>query len=506
MVRATMIEQLNAANQWDLVIIGGGATGVGSALDAAARGYKTLLIEGSDFAKGTSSRSTKLVHGGVRYLQQGNIKLVREALRERGNLLKNAPHLTSVQPFIVPVFSVWEKLFYGFGLKFYDLLSGKLSLGKTSILSARETIQKFPSINKKKLLGGILYYDGQFDDSQLVIEIAATASNKGATILNYFKATGFIKTAGKITAVQCTDTLTNETYEIKTKAVINATGVFTNSILQMDDAINHNLVSPSQGTHLVINSNFFPTKDAMMIPKTDDGRVLFAVPWKNKIIIGTTDTPINTTSLEPKALEEEIDFLITHINRYNTIQITRNDVNSIYVGLRPLVKQKYKVNSALISREHHLNISKSGLVTITGGKWTTYRKMAADAVDNACFSGKLIKQICTTSQIAIGNLNEKIILLQSIIKEDSNLNNRLDSNYEFTKADVVFAVKHEMAMTIEDVLARRNRLLFLDAKVAIQVAPIVASIMAKYLSKEKKWEMEEVENFTTMAKQYILVP
>lgn len=506
MDRETMIAQINDTDQWDLVIIGGGATGVGSALDAVARGYKTLLIEGNDFANGTSSRSTKLVHGGVRYLQQGNIKLVREALRERGNLLKNAPHLISVQPFIIPVFSIWEKIFYGVGLKIYDLLSGKLSIGKTSILSARQTIQKIPSLNTNKLMGGILYYDGQFDDSQLVTEIVATAINKGATLLNYFKATGFIKKNEKISAIVCTDTLSNEIYEIKTKAVINATGVFTNSILKMDDAIIQNMVSPSQGIHLVINPNFFPTINAMMIPKTDDGRVLFAVPWKNKIIIGTTDTPINTISLEPKALEKEIDFLITHINRYNTIQISRKDVNSVYVGLRPLVKQKNKVKTAIISREHHLNISKSGLVTITGGKWTTYRKMAEDAVDNACFTGKLRKQICTTSQIAIGNVKERKKILQSIINDDCNLNNRLDPNYAFTKADVVFAVKYEMAMTIEDVLARRNRLLFLDAKIAIQVAPDVASIMAKYLHKEKKWEIEEIENFTKMANQYILVP
>ncbi len=506
MDRSTMIKQLKATCQWDLIIIGGGATGVGSALDAAARGYKTLLLEGSDFAKGTSSRSTKLVHGGVRYLQQGNIKLVREALRERGNLLKNASHLTSVQPFIIPVFSIWEKLFYGFGLKFYDLLSGNLSLGKTRILNTRETIQMLPCINKNNLTGGVLYYDGQFDDSQLVIEIAATAISRGATILNYFMVIGFIKTNGKITGVKCIDTLSNEKYEIKTKAVINATGVFTNTILQMDNAIDHNLVSPSQGIHLVVNTNFFQSLNAMMIPKTDDGRVLFAVPWKNKVIIGTTDTPIKATSEEPIAFEKEIEYLIAHINRYNTKQIARKDVNSVYVGLRPLVKQKNIINTALISREHHLYISTSGLVTITGGKWTTYRKMAEDAVNNACFSGNLPIKICTTSKIAIGNLNVRKILLNEIIKDDNNLNTRLDSNYEYTKADVVFAVKHEMAMTIDDILARRNRLLFLDAKVAIRVAPIVASIMAKYLNKDKAWELEEVKKFTTIAKQYILVP
>ena len=504
MNRASQLNALENEEFWDILIIGGGATGIGAALDAASRGYKTLLIESHDFAKGTSSRSTKLVHGGVRYLEQGNIKLVREALRERGYLLKNAPHLTSVQIFIIPVFSWWWKMFYWIGLKIYDLLSGSLSIGKTESLSKKETIAHLPSINTNKLVGGILYYDGQFDDSQLAIEMAATAIKNGATVLNYCKATGFIKNDGKITGVECIDTLTGKTYTLKTKTVINATGVFTNAIVQMDDQLKHDFVSPSQGIHLVVNAKFFPSTNAMMIPKTDDGRVLFAVPWHDKVILGTTDTPIDITSYEPKPLEEEIEFILKHINQYGTELITRADINSVYVGLRPLVKQKGKGRTSLISREHHLSISPSGLVTITGGKWTTYRKMAADAVDNAAFIGKLKKVRCKTAEMSIGHLEERKNNLNTILKTDPALNVPLHPNYPYTKADIVFSVKHEMSMGVEDVLARRIRLLFLDAKLAVALAPMIAALMAHYLNKDKNWELEEVKNFTALADQYIL--
>ena len=504
MNRSEQLQALETDTIWDIIVIGGGATGLGTALDASLRGYKTLLLEGHDFAKGTSSRSTKLVHGGVRYLEQGNIKLVREALRERGYLLKNAPHLTSVQTFIVPVFSWWEKMFYGIGLKVYDLLSGKLSLGNTKILSKKETLAHLPSINSNKLVGGILYFDGQFDDSHLAIELAATAIKKGATVINYCKATGFTKTNDKITSVECLDVLSGKKYTLKTKVVVNATGVFTNAIVKMDNALEHDLVSPSQGIHLVIDAKFFPGTDAMMIPKTDDGRVLFAVPWHDKVVLGTTDTPIEKISFEPKPLEEEIEFIIKHINRYCTKLITRSDINSVYVGLRPLVKQKNKVSSALISREHHLTVSPSGLITITGGKWTTYRKMAADAVDNAAFIGKLNKEKCITANTQIGDELEKENRLQEILKENASLGEKIHANYSFTKAQIVYAVKFEMAICIEDILARRIRLLFLDARLAIELAPMVASIMATYLQKDKSWEAAEIASFTQLVGQYIL--
>lgn len=502
-IRQSLLNQLTEF-EWDILIIGGGATGLGAALDAASRGYKILLAEQYDFGKGTSSRSTKLVHGGVRYLQQGNIKLVREALRERGYLLKNAPHLTSVQPFIVPVYSWWEKMYYGIGLGIYDLLSGKLSLGKTKWLSRKQTLEKLPAINPEKLTGGVLYYDGQFDDSRLCTELAVTAAASGAVLLNYCKATGFVKQAGKITALDLEDTLTQKKYTVQVKSVINATGVFTDAVLQMDDAAKHELVSPSQGIHLVVESSFFPGKDAMMIPKTDDGRVLFAVPWHERVVLGTTDTPVEQALPEPKPLEEEIDFILSHINRYGSNRIERKDVKAVFAGLRPLVKAKGKGKTSLLSRDHTLVVSNSGLVTITGGKWTTYRKMAEDAVDNALFISKQEKKICITQTLKIGDVAKERSIKAAMTHNDAALAEKIHPAFPYTKADIVYAVQYEMAQTVEDVLARRTRILFLDAAAATAVASATAALMAKHLQKDQTWEKEQVLTFTKLAKQYLL--
>ncbi len=499
-----MLQQVKEASQWDIVIIGGGATGLGAAVDAASRGYKTLLVEQYDFSKGTSSRSTKLVHGGVRYLQQGNIKLVKEALRERGYLLQNAPHLTSVQPFIVPVYSFWAKWYYAIGLKVYDLLSGKLSLGKTQVLSKKQTMERLPAIDPAKLSGGVLYFDGQFDDSRLCTDLAMTASQQGATILNYCKATGFKKENGKINGIHITDTITGERYTIHSKSVINATGVFTDTILQMDDAERHDLVSPSQGIHLVVDNSFFPGIHAMMIPKTDDGRVLFAVPWHGKVVLGTTDTPIDHVAIEPKPLEEEIAFILKHINRYGKHTIQRRDVKSVYVGLRPLVKHKGTRKTSLLARDHTLVIAPSGLVTITGGKWTTYRKMAEDAVDNALFISRQEKKECITRKLSIGNITDREQLIAGMIKADISLAKKIQPNYDHTIAELLYAVRFEMAITIEDFLARRTRLLFLDALAAMASAPFVASLMAKELEKDAGWEHAQIETFVVLANQYLL--
>ena len=507
MNRDHSLRQITETEIWDLIIIGGGATGLGSAVDAASRGYKTLLIEQYDFAKGTSSRSTKLVHGGVRYLQQGNIKLVKEALRERAYLLQNAPHLTSVQPFVVPVFSWFEKMYYAVGLKMYDLLSGKLSLGKTKILSKKETIAHLPAINPAKLSGGILYFDGQFDDSRLCADLAGTATKYGASLLNYCKASGFVKDKSKIpriNGVVFTDTLSGTEYTVNAKAVINATGVFTDAVMQMDDAAKHDIVSPSQGIHLVVNHSFFPGTTAMMIPKTDDGRVLFAVPWHDHIVLGTTDTPVERTEVEPRPLEEEIEFILSHINRYGTALIERKDVKSVYVGLRPLVKINGSKSTALLSRDHTLVVAPSGLVTVTGGKWTTYRKMAEDAVENAVFVSKQEKRECITRTLPIGDLPGRERVISEMISGDPSLAQALYPGYPYTKADVVYAVRFEMAVTVEDILARRTRLLFLDAAVAIKVAEEVASLMAGELDKNSEWKKEQVTDFTKLAQQYLL--
>ncbi len=504
MNRDRMLQQLEQTSHWDIVIIGGGATGLGAAVDAASRGYKTLLVEQYDFSKGTSSRSTKLVHGGVRYLAQGNIKLVREALRERGRLLKNAPHLTSVQTFIVPVFSWWEKMYYAIGLKVYDILSGKLSLGKTQVLSKNEMMERLPAINPSGLSGGVLYFDGQFDDSRLSIDLAATANIHGCTLLNYCSADGFIKTGKKISGVQLTDRINGHSYTVTTSSVINATGVFTDTVMQMEDAEKHDMVSPSQGIHLVVDHSFFPGTDAMMIPKTDDGRVLFAVPWHNKVVLGTTDTPVETAAIEPKPLEEEINFILKHINRYANTQIARSDVKSVYVGLRPLVKGRGQKNTALISRDHTLVISAGGLVTITGGKWTTYRKMAQDAVDNAIFTAKLATKECVTKDLPIGNPRNRKGSIERSVNRDPLMAVPVHPLYPYSKAEVFYAIKHEMAQTVEDVLARRTRLLFLDAEAAMETAPLVASMLAVEFGKDKAWEEEQVADFNALAQQYLL--
>lgn len=490
MRRTEMLTRLNETSEWDIVIIGGGATGLGSAVDASSRGYKTLLVEQYDFGKGTSSRATKLVHGGVRYLAQGNIKLVMEALRERGYLLKNAPHVTSVLPFVVPVYSRFDKYFYGIGLKMYDVLAGKLSLGKTKLLSRKKTLQHLPGISDKNLKGGVLYYDGQFDDARLAIDLAVTASNQGACILNYCSVSSLIKDKNKVTGVEIEDVLEGKKYGVKTKSVINATGVFADCILQMDEPGEDNLVAPSQGIHLVVDKKFFSGNNALMIPKTDDKRVLFAVPWHNAVVLGTTDTPVGKVSIEPRPLEEEIEFVLRHANRYLGQHITRRDVKSMFAGLRPLVKKKDAKTTSLLSRDHTIIVSKSGLVTITGGKWTTYRKMAQDAVDNAVFVGKLPKRECITQTLNIsGSKGRK---------------NFIHSSFELREEDIQYFVENEMAVTVEDVLARRTRILFLDAYKAIELSPFVAENMAVLMNKGEDWKKEQIASFNAVAKEYCL--
>jgi len=504
MNRNYMLQQLKQTAEWDIVIIGGGATGLGTALDAATRGYSVLLLEQADFGKGTSSRSTKLVHGGVRYLAQGNIKLVMEALRERGHLLKNAPHLTFVQPFIVPVYRWWEKYYYTIGLRMYDLLSGKLSLGKTRVLNKQETLAQLPALQSKRLSGGILYYDGQFDDSRLCIELAVTAARNKAVMLNYCRVSALVHEGKKIKGVTFIDTVSHEVHTVAAKAIINATGVFTDSILQMDDAKLHTLVTPSQGIHLVIPQHLFPGTAAMMIPKTDDGRVLFAVPWMGKVLLGTTDTAVDHPELEPRAMESEIEFVLSHINRYGTQQINRSDVASVYAGLRPLVTQQGAGGTAMLSRDHTLLVGASGMITITGGKWTTYRKMAQDAVDNAAFVGKLPKQPCVTEHLSIGFPESRLEKMNEWIRENPALAEKIHPNYHYTRADVVYAMRHELANQLEDMLARRTRLLLLDARIATACAPKVAEWMAAESGRDIHWQKEQVTTFQKLADQYLI--
>ncbi|RXR19190.1 glycerol-3-phosphate dehydrogenase/oxidase [Flavobacterium amnicola] len=516
MNREEQIHILSQNPTYDIIIIGGGATGLGCAIDATSRGYKTLLLEKHDFAKGTSSRATKLVHGGVRYLAQGNIRLVREALFERGRMLRNAPHVCKVLPFVMPSYTYFDKWFYGTGLWIYEFLSSTLSLGATKFLSKSKTLEYLPDINKKGLVGGILYFDGQFDDSRLAINLAQTAIENGATVLNYCGVSQFIKENNQIVGVVAKDSFNEEEYQIKGKSIINATGVFADDVLQMAEGTSTKTIAPSQGIHLVIDKHFFSGNTALMMPKTDDGRVFFLIPWHDKLVLGTTDTPVKNVALEPQALQEEIDFVLHHFNKYSTSKISRADVKSVFVGLRPLAKVVNESSTAVMPRDHKITILSSGLIHITGGKWTTYRSMAQHTIDIAIQKAQLEFVKCKTKRLKIhgwadvfepshlsiyGSDAEKI---QKLIQDDSELGEPLHPDYPYTKAEVVWMIHNEMAQTIEDILARRIRLLFLDAKVAKECAVVVASIMAKEKNKSPEWEQQQVVYFTALANQYLI--
>ncbi len=503
---------------FDVVIVGGGATGLGAAVDSASRGYSTLLLEQHDFSKGTSSRSTKLVHGGVRYLQQGNVALVLEALRERGLLIQNAPHLVRNQSFIVPNYDWWEGPFYGVGMKVYDMLAGKLGLGPSKNLSLKKTIERLPTLEQKGLRGGVIYYDGQFDDSRLAINLVQTAADHDGLLINYSKVVGLTKSNKMVDGVKVKDQLNGDEYEVKARVVINATGVFTDQVLKMDDPDNKPIIAPSQGVHLVLDKEFLPGDSAIMVPHTDDGRVLFAVPWNGKVVVGTTDTPVDSPELEPKAMEEEIEFILKHASQYLTGNPTRSDVRSVFAGLRPLVKAGGDgKNTSSLSRDHTLMISDSGLVTITGGKWTTYRKMAQDTIDQAATVAGLNINECVTENMRIHgwlkntDKNDPLhhygsdkIEIDKFIKEKPDLGKKLHERLPYLKAEVVWGVRNEMAMTVEDVLSRRTRALLLDAKASVEMAPEVARIMAEELGKDDSWQSEQVKEYNELAADYIL--
>jgi len=517
--RENLVEALaDTEKVWDIIIVGGGATGLGTALDAASRGYKTLLLEQADFAKGTSSRSTKLVHGGVRYLAQGNIGLVREALYERGLLLKNAAHLVKNESFIIPGYTWWNGAFYTIGLTIYDLLAGKLSFGRSKHISKRETVARLPTIRKEGLYGGVVYHDGQFDDSRLAINLAQTCLEHGATVLNYFQVTGLIKENGRVQGVIAADMESGVTYNIKGKAVINATGVFVDDLLQKDEPGKKPLVKSSQGIHIVLDKSFMPGEDALMIPKTDDGRVLFALPWHDKLLIGTTDTPLDEHRLEPVALEEEVDFVMRTVSIYLTKAPSRQDVLSVFAGLRPLAApQEGTIKTKEISRSHKLIVSASGLITITGGKWTTYRKMGEDTIDKAIETAGLPPRASATKDLSIhGNLpgvdrsnhlyvygSDREAVL-ALAKENPQWTQKLHPQFEYLQAEVIWAVRNELARTVEDVLARRVRMLFLDARAAIEAAPIVAQLISVELNKDAAWEKQQVADFNSVAGGYLL--
>jgi glycerol-3-phosphate dehydrogenase len=517
MERTALLDRLRPGEPWDLVIIGGGATGLGAAVDAAARGYRTLLLEAHDYAKGTSSRSTKLVHGGVRYLAEGDIALVREALHERGLLRRNAPHLVHERAFVVPAYSFWEKPYYGLGLKLYDLLAGRSNLGASRLLARAEALAQVPTLEPQGLRGGILYHDGQFDDARLAITLLRTLFDLGGTALNHAPVIGLLKQGGRVSGVVARDGETGNDYALAARAVINATGVFVDAIRQLDDPTARVLVAPSQGSHLVLDRSFLPGDAALMIPRTDDGRVLFAIPWHDRTLLGTTDTPVAQVAVEPRPLAQEVDFLLKHAARYLTRDPRPYDVLSAFAGLRPLVRPPHATETARISREHTIVVSASGLVTIAGGKWTTYRRMGAEVVAAAAEVAGLPARPCATESLVLhggqsGPSNESALsvygadraAVEALCSERPEWDAPLHPRLPYRAGEVVWAARHEQACTVEDVLARRTRALFLDARASAEAAPAVAALLATALGKDARWQSEQVERYCELVRGYRL--
>jgi glycerol-3-phosphate dehydrogenase len=515
MKREEMIAKVHLRSEpWDIAIIGGGATGMGVAVDAAARGFSVILIEAHDFGKGTSSRSTKLVHGGVRYLEQGNIPLVMSALKERGLLRQNAPHLVHDLAFVVPNYSWWEAPFYGIGLKLYDLLAGKYGFGASKLLSKEETLELVPALEPDELRGGVVYYDGQFDDARLLIHLAMTASDHGATLLNYCPATGFLRDSdGYLNGVTAVDRESGEELTLAARIVVNATGVFTDSVRHMADPAAEPLMVTSQGIHLVFERSFLKGDTALMVPKTSDGRILFVIPWHGHAVAGTTDTPVDSLILEPRPFEEEIEFILDTAARFFVRPPTRADVLAVYVGLRPLVKGDGKTSA--LSRDHVIHVDASGLLTITGGKWTTYRHMAEDCVNHAITLGKLPDVDCPTKKLRIhGYFQDSPSLgslevygsdaqqIRTLAQSSPALAVQLHPALPYIAAEVVWAAREEMARKVEDVLARHTRALFLNASAAIAMAEPVARLLAAELGRDEAWAAAQVKEFTELAQQY----
>jgi glycerol-3-phosphate dehydrogenase len=485
-------------------------------VEAAARGYRTLLIERFDFAKGTSSRSTKLVHGGVRYLEQLNVTLVLDALRERGHMLRNAPHLVHDLSFVVPAFSYFALPYYGFGLKVYEELSGRLSFGASRLLSREQTLAMLPGIVSQGLRGGVLYHDGQFDDARYIVSLLRTFQELGGTAINYVEATGLLHRNGKTVGVQARDAEGDAFFELQSKVVVNATGVFAEDVLAMDGAARGSLLAMSQGTHFLLPHSFLAGSVALMVPKTADGRVLFAIPWHGVTLVGTTDEAVDRASAEPRSMQSERNFLFEHIERYFGRRPKTEEILSVWSGLRPLVRKGHGKTSKL-SRDHTILVSKTGIVTVTGGKWTTYRRMGQDAIDHAAEVAGLPKAPSRTLDLKLHGWTDQVEgvaeservygsdlpMIQQLSADDPGLEKLLHPRLPYRLREVVWAARHEMARTVEDVLARRTRALFLDAKAGIEAAPAVADALAKELGRNAAWREKDLQNFLTVAQGYV---
>jgi glycerol-3-phosphate dehydrogenase len=506
-------------DNFDIIIIGGGATGLGVAVDAVSRGYKTLLLEAHDFGKGTSSKSTKLVHGGIRYLANLDFALVKEGLEERYYFLKNSPHLASKQTYLVPFYSLWDKFKYYIGIKLYDFLSGELKIGKSKFLSKKETLRlkNAPDLKPEKLIGSAIYYDGQFDDTRLLISLLRTYMQLGGVAYNYHPVTEIIKNnQGKVNGVTVFNKLNSTTNKFMAKVVINATGTLTDSILDMDEPQQkHNHVTAAQGTHLVFNKEIFNSPHALVIPKTLDNRILFVLPWHNKIIVGTTDIAVQPTEIDPKPSRDEVDFILDTLNQYSKNKVSYSDIKSKFAGLRPLVKPAHKTNSAKISRKHEILLSDSNLISIVGGKWTIYRLMGSDTID-FLIKHKMLKDKgpSVTKELKIfGYTQEKISYPLSMygtdyvkiiqIQKDTGNFDKLHPSLPYYQAEIIYHIRYEMAHTLEDVLARRIRALFLDAKATLECAELTASIMAKELGENQEWIDKQLEAFYLICKGYL---
>ena len=515
--RTENLGRLREPGVWDIVVIGGGATGLGAAVDSVARGYRTLLLESQDFAHGTSSRSTKLIHGGIRYLEQGNVPLVREALRERGILLRNAPHLVHSRDFVVPAYHWHELPYYGTGLKLYDLLAGRLRLGWSRWISRAEVQKRIPTIRGRGLHGGILYTDGQFDDSRLAITLARTLADLGGTVLNYTTVTNFTRRDGRIAGLIARDVETGEELAIQARAVINATGVFADALRRLDDAGAQPLLTLSQGSHLVLDRSFMPGSAALLVPRTDDGRVLFSIPWHDHVLVGTTDTPTNDLAIEPRPLHEEVAYLIEYVGRYLDRRPLPTEILSTYAGLRPLLRGQIGSRTSTLSREHAVVVSESGLVTVTGGKWTTYRRMAIDAVNHAARVANLAARPSPTAELKLhgwqedgSHADDPLVVygsdtpqVEALGVDHPEWNQSLHPALPYRAQAVVWAARHEAARSVQDVLARRTRALFLDARASIEAAPQVAKLLAAELGRDKVWEEQQVAEFRTLAASYL---
>jgi glycerol-3-phosphate dehydrogenase len=523
---ATLRRIASESTPWDVIVIGGGATGLGSAVDAASRGFKTLLLEQADFAKSTSSRSTKLAHGGVRYLQQGNIALVLEALKERGRMLRNAPHLVRRQPFVIPAYATWEIPFYGIGLTMYDALSGKASFGRSRMMGRDAVRELLPSVVQKDLAGGVLYFDGQFDDSRYVIALARTLDSLGGSALNYTRMVRLLKHNGIVSGVVAVDQETGNELELPARAVINCTGIFTDEVRHLDEPQAPGIVTVSQGSHFVLPKSFLPGNHALMVPKTADGRVLFAIPWHGAVVVGTTDDPVPAASLEPHAMLKETTFLEHHIELYFGRKAQPSEILSMWSGLRPLVRKQGTNSTAALSREHTVLVSASHLVSITGGKWTTYRRMAEDVVTIAAKTAGLPNAPSATQELRLHGWSEQAAAaaaepatgrdfssygsdqpaIDALADSQPHLAELIHPRLPYRLAEVAWAARYEMARTVEDILARRTRALFLDARAAREAAPAVAATIAAELNRDAAWQQAQIASFQQLADGYIFQP